>query len=171
MNCPILKVCSVIILLLCSPSLQAKLVTLTIGLSKLTEEIDIGTNEVAEITSNSLQGSAYVAFTKGDLTFALSALRFSPTYAEYRPTTIIAGSAKLTLKTDSPAGETRPSFITIAITPESFPPAKTVVIPQGGGANIALECSTNLIDWAAALPGVYTNVPSNKFFRIKADRL
>jgi hypothetical protein len=62
-------------------------------------------------------------------------------------------------------------YVTFKITRESFPPDKTVVIPQGQGANIIMECSTNLIDWVVASPGVYTNVPSAKFFRIRPERV
>ena len=63
------------------------------------------------------------------------------------------------------------AYVTLKITPESFPPDKTVVIPQGQGANIIMECSTNLIDWTVTAPGVYTNVPSAKFFRIRPERV
>jgi hypothetical protein len=64
-----------------------------------------------------------------------------------------------------------PAILTIEITPESFPPDKTLIIPEGTGANITFECSTNLLDWNAVWQGTYTNAPSNKFFRIRADRL
>lgn len=67
--------------------------------------------------------------------------------------------------------ETWAAYALLEITPVTFPPDKTVVIPEGGGANIAMECSTNLIDWAAAPLGVYTNQPAVKFFRLRAERL
>jgi hypothetical protein len=78
----------------------------------------------------------------------------------------MVGPAKVELITSG-----SPVFVTLKIEPESFPPDKTIVIPQGGGANIALECSTNLIDWVTASPGVYTNQPANKFFRIRAEKV
>jgi len=64
------------------------------------------------------------------------------------------------------------AFLTFELTPLSFPPDKTlIVLPGTNGANVTLECSTNLVDWSTATNGVYNNLPSAKFFGIKAERL
>lgn len=61
---------------------------------------------------------------------------------------------------------------TFKITPDQYPPDKTVVVPGGpGGATVTLESSTNLIHWVPAAGGTYTNLPGVKFFRIKMDRI
>lgn len=61
---------------------------------------------------------------------------------------------------------------TFKITPDQYPPDKTVVVPGGpGGANVTMECSTNLVHWTPADNGAYTNLPGVKFFRIKLDRI
>ncbi len=84
------------------------------------------------------------------------------------PVPVIVGPAVFQRK---PNGSGGIGFCTIEITPESFPPDKTLIIPEGTGANITFECSTNLLDWNSVWQGTYTNAPSNKFFRIRADRL
>lgn len=61
---------------------------------------------------------------------------------------------------------------TFKITPDQYPPDKTVVVPGGpGGATVTLESSTNLVHWTPAASGAYTNLPGVKFFRIKMDRI
>jgi len=49
-----------------------------------------------------------------------------------------------------------PVFCTVEITPESFPPDKTIIVPAGTGANIVMESSTDLMNWSPAAPGSYT---------------
>ena len=87
---------------------------------------------------------------------------------------VVSGPAHIILfsgRDDRPPIGLEAAYVTLEIVPESFPPDRTIVIPEGGGANIALECSTNLIDWTAAPLGVYTNQPTVKFFRLKAERV
>ena len=61
---------------------------------------------------------------------------------------------------------------TFKITPDQYPPDRTVVVPGGpGGAHVTMECSTNLVHWVPAENGSYTNLPGVKFFRIKLDRI
>lgn len=71
------------------------------------------------------------------------------------------------------SGYGSPTFVTLRIAPESFPPDKTIIIPQGTpGANIVMEQSTDLINWTNSLPGIYTNAAVNHlFFRLRAERL
>lgn len=85
-------------------------------------------------------------------------------YQDERPL-IIAGPATLELRGTG-------GIATFRLTPESYPPDKSVLVaPGAGGAAIALECSTNLVDWLTTTNGVYTNQPAAKFFRIRADRI
>ncbi len=64
-------------------------------------------------------------------------------------------------------------LVTLRITPEAFPPDRTIIIaPSTNLFNIALECSTNLVNWASATNGVYGgSTNAAKFFRIKLDKL
>lgn len=67
---------------------------------------------------------------------------------------------------------TKPSsFVTLRIHPDVFPPDRTLVIgPDTKQVLVALECSTNLLDWATATNGNYGSTNDAKFFRIKALR-
>ena len=78
---------------------------------------------------------------------------------------VINGPAKLLLVGTG-------GMATLKITPDQYPPDRTVVVPGGpGGATVTMECSTNLVNWVPATSGVYTNLPGVKFFRIKLDRI
>ena len=60
---------------------------------------------------------------------------------------------------------------TFRVSPEPFPPDRTVIVPPGTNqTQITLECSTNLVHWFAANNGVYGPLPEAKFFRIKLER-
>ncbi len=65
------------------------------------------------------------------------------------------------------------AVLTVEIEPESFPPDKTIIVPQGTpGANIVMEASGDLVHWTNAPPSLYTNTePSHLFFRLRAERL
>src|SRR5947209_3594900 len=145
-----------------------------------TNEVDVAVNEVAELVgysafpANGVSMAFYLhAFRDGkDIELYLPPSGILAQYGTAASTParhMIAGPAKIRLWTTQrgPGG----TYCTWKITPESFPPDKTIVIPQAGGANIGMECSTNLIDWVPASLGVYTNVPATKFFRLKAERL
>jgi hypothetical protein len=62
-------------------------------------------------------------------------------------------------------------FLTLEIQPQVFEANKTITLAPGAGAAITLEGSTNLVNWSSATNGVYTNLASAMFFRIKAERL
>jgi hypothetical protein len=147
----------------------ARFLTLTVFGSKPSDETIIATNEVAQIKTTSGSSRFYFDIIRPDATNRLDWSVFTPTHSEYRANPIIAGPARLVFrKYDQDQAS---FFATIEVTPESFPPDKTIVIPEGGAANIALECSTNLIDWTTAPLGVYTNQPTVKFFRLRAERV
>lgn len=81
-------------------------------------------------------------------------------------TLVVNGPAKLLVV------GTGGNMATFKITPDQYPPDRTVVVPGGpGGATVTMECSTNLVQWESAVGGTYTNLPGVKFFRIKLDRI
>ena len=145
-------------------NLQARFVTLTVNNNpdaapvNLLAQLTIQSNEVATVVV--VDGfSTQLKVTKNGLSFD---------YGTGSGAYTIAGPALFQLTNSSFNVQ---AFCNIEITPESFPPDKTLIIPQGTGANITFECSTNLLDWNPVWQGTYTNAPSNKFFRIRADRL
>ena len=143
--------------------LQARFVTLTVnnnpnaGPTNLFAQLAIQSNEVA--TVRWIAGGVYLSVIKDGIPLG---------GIVGNPQAVVAGPAVFQVTQNGPANV---GFCTIEITPESFPPDKTLIIPQGTGANITFECSANLLDWNAVWQGTYTNAPSNKFFRIRADRL
>jgi hypothetical protein len=151
---------------------QSRYATILISPTNPSNTIGIGANEVANfktIFENSRQGYLTVDVTLGSYTVSrlVSALpdKFFP----------IKGPATITLK--YPANSSGfwtsewISWMTLEISPESFPPDKTVIIPEGTGARLALESSTNLLSWSEVWSEVYTNAPSNQFFRLSVQRL
>lgn len=81
-------------------------------------------------------------------------------------TLIVSGPAKLFV--EGYGG----GMATFKITPDQYPPDRTVVVPGGpGGATVTMESSTNLVHWTPDAGGVYTNLPGVRFFRIKLDRI
>lgn len=145
-------------------------VTLTVGGAGLTE-VSVGTNETAQIVS---------WFPVGDFTSTrLDIIKDGLTVSFYSGSGIrsvgsttarIAGPA--TIRFLASGSSSQLGFCTVQIDPASFPPDKTLVVPAGtAGANIILESSTDLVQWRTAAPGAYTNLQSNMFFRIRADRL
>lgn len=61
---------------------------------------------------------------------------------------------------------------TIKITPVSFPPNQTLIVPPGTNqVQISMESSTNLLNWAAATNGVYGSPETVRFFRLKMTNL
>jgi hypothetical protein len=66
----------------------------------------------------------------------------------------------------------KPVFITVKITPDSFDANKTVMLPPGTNqVYIALESSTNLVNWSAATNGFYGSPDTVLFFRIRTNAL
>jgi len=73
---------------------------------------------------------------------------------------VIAGPALITLSTFGP----RSGYCTVRLTPDSYPPDKALLVPPGTNlVSVALECSTNLVQWTAATNGVYGSPTEAKF--------
>jgi hypothetical protein len=171
MKSPRLKILVTALCLATCAHLQARFVTLTVngnpnvGPTNLFAQLTIQSNEVATVrymTATPTIGSVLAA----PLNVIKDGIPFWPSVT-IGVGTVIAGPAVFQATSYNGAI----GFYTIEISPESFPPDKTLIIPAGTGANITFECSTNLLDWNAVWQGTYTNAPSNKFFRIRADRL
>jgi hypothetical protein len=164
MKTPPTKLLASLLFVATCAQLQARFVTLTVndnpaaGPTNLFAQLTIQSNEVATVH---WLGGGYSRF------FVVKDGR-SVQISSVNPEPVIAGPAVFQFQPGQGGGT---SFLTIEISPESFPPDKTLIIPQGTGANITFECSTNLLDWNPVWQGTYTNAPSSKFFRISADRL
>jgi hypothetical protein len=166
MKSPLFKILVTALFIAACANVQARFVTLTVnnnvaaGTISLLAEITIQSNEVATVRFCS--PAVNLTTIKDGIT--VSSFQNFQSF----PAIVIAGPAVLQVR---PSTSVDRGFCTIEITPESFPPDKTLVIPEGTGANVTFECSTNLLDWAPVWQGTYTNAPSSKFFRIRADRL
>lgn len=175
----LLSVCCIAAALASGTHVQARLVTLVTNpaTSNYLAELRIEDYEVAELVSfpwalNSGSGGAAnrILIEKSQASFYY---RNSPlgggTFVAnppLEPLTIV-GPAVIRLE-----GINQPGFCTFKVTPESYPPDKSVIVlPGTNGASITLECSTNLANWFPATNGVYNNLNEAKFFRIRADRL
>jgi hypothetical protein len=78
--------------------------------------------------------------------------------------TIVAGPA---LITDDGGG----ALLTVKLTPDTYDVNKTVILPPSTNqVRIALESSTNLVNWADATNGVYGSPDFARFFRIRMDK-
>lgn len=132
-----------------------------------TNALEIASGETAHLISFGL------AEESGTLGIERDGLRWTwqPNYASLgvvKDPIIVAGPARFTLRSSYQPG----GICTFRITPDAVSPTTTEVIPPGtGGAEVELQCSTNLVDWTTALSGIYTNQPAAKFFRIRADRI
>lgn len=154
------------------PAAHAGVITLTAKYNdgtNNTAELSIGPYEIAELVSFPHlmnQGSFLYIIKDGD-TFVHSVPNAQQP-EPFDPVTI-AGPATLRLKA---ANQNSSALCTIRVSPEAFPPDRTILVPPGTNqARITLECSTNLVQWSAATNGVYGPLPEAKFFRIKLEPL
>ena len=138
-------------------------------------------NGVAEVTIESYEVAEVLSLREDDLGQQGSKIRLTVLKdgrgaslkgdlgAESVKPIVVAGPARIVLATEGPQAS---GFCTLRITPEAYPPDKSILVPPGaGGATVTLECSTDLVNWTAATNGVYTNLLVAKFFRIQADRI
>ena len=153
--------------LLCAGALvaEARTVTLTVGGNVQTNEVAIQSNEVA--TLKTWMGAInYSSVTVQRDGFPFSVIPLNSN-GGVNGVVCVAGPAVIQLY----VARNLSAMLTLEIAPDSFPPDRCIIVPDGTGANIALESSTNLINWVDASAGAYTNKVGNKFFRIRADRI
>ena len=145
----------------------------------LTAKASIDTNGVAELTVGPYEVAEVISFPRyinggGWLEIEKDGKKARHVVSDnsegqYFDPVIVAGPATIRLIT-APLGGT--GLCTVKLTPEAFPPDRTILIPPGTNqARITLECSTNLVQWFAATNGIYGPLPEAKFFRIKLEPL
>lgn len=163
--------------LLLPATATAKDVTLTYRASsggpynQASDTVTVETNETAEVTSLYGEGGnseTWLQIAKNGITNRLYATVFTGIGTAPKLPIIVAGPATISLKTPNPRDETW--FCTIKITPDSFPPDKTIILPEGTVGIVHLESSTNLVEWHDEWTHTFANTNENRFFRIRADR-
>ena len=83
------------------------------------------------------------------------------------PASHIAGPAIVSIYPSSRDDVTTTAWISFEISNETFPPDKTLILPEGAPpAVITLQCSSNLVNWTTATNGFYATNAAAKFFRI-----
>ncbi|MCI0744046.1 MAG: hypothetical protein L0Y58_01455 [Verrucomicrobia subdivision 3 bacterium] len=161
--------------LICFRALGA-VVTLSVGDTQTSDSVSIDATQVADLKSfvekewpdDSTGVLLEVQLT--NRTHLIEGFYLRPNDRGYRGPLTIRGPATISLR--QIPGTDGKAFSTFAISPEAFPADKAITIPAGtGGAQVTLESSTDLVNWASATNGVYTNLTTARFFRIRADRL
>lgn len=128
-----------------------------------TNSIQIMDYETGEYIS-AVGNSTYISVIKNGLLFS----GVSASAASGGVGTTVRGPALFVLSANSGG----PSAMTVKITPVSFPPNQTLIVPPGTNqVLISLESSTNLVNWQAATNGVYGSPTSANFFRIHLTNL
>ncbi len=141
----------------------------------LTNHLSVLSNQVA--TLKSAFGS--MSPSGGGVGVDISVTVHGVTWTDYGDIsnykTPIAGPAEISISVKS--GYASPTFnsvsgwATFEITPESFPPDKTLILPEGTVGIVHVESSTNLIHWQDEWTHTFSNTNQNRFFRIRADRV
>lgn len=160
------------LVLLCSSlSGYSGIITLTATARNGTNEIvelSIGQYEVAELLSYISTSSQLIISKNGGTNFYAA----GGDAVASTPLLTIAGPATFRLNSVPMADRTYTSFATFRISPEAFPPDRTIIVMPGTNQTaVTMECSTNLVNWFPATNGVYGPMPEAKFFRIQAGRV
>ena len=84
----------------------------------------------------------------------------------------VAGPATISVSLMSTEGSLSDAggYATFEVTPAPAALEKLVVVPEGQGARLVLEASTNLNSWAPIFSTVLTNVPANQFIRVRSEK-
>ncbi|MEI2724292.1 MAG: hypothetical protein V9H26_12370 [Verrucomicrobiota bacterium] len=140
---------------------------------------DFETGElISVLTTNSGDYSpfpAYVLVNKDNFTFKLRASA-SQSFQNSSYSLAMAGSGDTVRGTAmffiNPAYAYSAQGFTIKITPVSFPPNQTLIVPSGTNqVQVSLESSTNLVNWATTTNGVYGSPDAAYFFRMRMTKL
>jgi len=154
-----------------SIALPASVVTLKVDtrppvVGSKTNSLLVASNEVAQLIAFPNTAATELAIIKDGTVFVFNS-NVIDANVQNKPI-IFVGPATIELRSTS---SQQVSLCSFSIESTAFAADKAVVIPQDAKANIFLECSTDLVTWNPAAPGTYTNVPSAKFFRIRAERI
>jgi hypothetical protein len=163
----------------------SRLVTISVSRTNQTSEIQIQDYESFRVVSAHDERIAMTAsagfslsIVKGATTFTFRDLELQGIYdfnlkvlIPPRPISM-AGPAMVTLNSNFADRGAEPAFVTFEITPQSFPPGQTLIVPPGTNqVLVTLECSTNLVNWLSATNGVYGSPTEAKFFRIRGSKV
>lgn len=167
---------NLLLLSLCvAPSFcQAEIVTLVLAAGQTNAALTLNQNQSARLTSfmDNQTVNLYVEGTNYSL--GVISWNLLPNASDYTPVEV-RGPATIGLRAElsvEPEVHHPSAMATFEITPQPFSPDKTITVPAGpGGAAITMECSTDLVNWTAATNGVYTNLLTARFFRIRAERV
>jgi len=148
---------------------SSKDITLTLSSSHASDTFEIHSNELAQVISASQFSSCQLDFQTDGQQYLLFGASGQTTTT---PAPAVAGPATLVFHWSTTYTGFNKPWVTIRVTSEPmFPPERTVMIPHWSpGANVALQCSTNLVDWFSVTNGVYSGADGAKFFRINLDR-
>ena len=170
MKSPLFLITAVACLAVTAPA-QVRYATLTVDTTApkpatVTNELTIAATETIEVvTFTGYPDHVELDVVKNGTTFSYTP--GSSIGSWYRPLTM---KGPATVRLIGNLADTI-AFCALKITPESFPPDKTLIIPADTtGATVALECSMDLLSWQTATNGFYTGTNGAKFFRIRADR-
>jgi len=151
-------------------------VTLSLSGNQTTNEVSISDFETAKVVSAfdpagifqlEIHGSFDATINGDDLAGYPSGYFWKP-----RRDIVVKGPALFRLKSSPRSPANGDAFITLEITPASFPPDKTLVVePNQGNVAITLQGSTNLLNWSTATNAIYGTTNQAQFFRIKMDKL
>ncbi len=126
----------------------------------------IGSNEIAEVvTLFPNDAGCILEITKGSVTNLL----ISQIFNQITGAIIVAGPAAFRVDSSwsSLYGYV---YATIKIVPESLPPDKTIILPEGTVGTIHVESSTNLVQWQDKWVQIFANTNHHRFFRLRAER-
>jgi hypothetical protein len=164
---------------------QPKILTFIQTSTTQTNTVHVGDFESVKVltardyaSSSFLYGFIEVSKSEGSLTNKIlsntgQAGAAAPLFPE---NLVIAGPADLTISSSILAGgniqrtAAMPLVVTLEISPGAYSVTNSVTLGPGQGAEINLESSTNLIQWAPATNGVYTTLPA-MFFRLHLLRI
>lgn len=169
-------VCLVFALLLCSPCNAAEYVNLIVPpysgegpVQMYSQTVILAAGDIAEIIYS--QSGDTLEYQIGTDTFSVSTQ--TGNQASNQPK--VAGPATLRLSRSYVSATATMAVIAItrANTAANVIPANAVVIPEdaGGQYQVILESSTDLLNWAVTIPGIYGGSTPGRFFRTRIVKL
>jgi hypothetical protein len=150
---------------------NSRYVSVTCTNNSLPATVQLQEGETGELISYSAEASSGAANTcvvqKNGLTFQAFPRVTASGFTSPQGTTI-AGPAIISM---SPLANVR-GLLTVKITPSAYDVNKTLILPPGTNqVFVALESSTNLVNWADSTNGVYGSPEVARFFRIRMQTL
>ena len=161
-------------------------VTLTFGSTNSVNRLELKPGEKAEFTAGlTMSKDAYNAFPypsgylvleiqKDGLRWPLRLRMGTIGAMDQTEKIIVVGPAVITASSVGPyhnGGVSIGGYATFEVTPAPASVEKWVVVPEGEGARLVLEASTNLTAWAPIFSTILTNVPANQFIRVRSEKL